>query len=114
MQLGFYDHHRQTYGSQPLDHGTVGEFMIGDYGDSLGNGVGDGGELMIVLHDLRHLPDRSLSPRLEAFSDAYGTLAQLMNDGTWKAICDATINHRHDLSRLLIARGLIDLSHNKL
>lgn len=121
MKLGFYDHHRQSYGHMPIraaDPDVVGEFMIGDYTDE-DSGVRDGGEFAIHLvklstHTYGEMSRHYLAPMLRVFHDATGSLRAFLDSGAWDAVHEQAaakaITRRDDLTSILTAAGLFDRS----
>lgn len=121
-RLSFYDHDRQNYADVVPVRGLHDhEIMVGDYvGDG---GVGARGELSLCLHRFSRgatpfwseRSDSELSVQVCVFGDAHGTLRELERLGVMRDL--DTRNPRRprlrtadDVSRMLIARGLRDVS----
>jgi hypothetical protein len=114
IELGFYDHARQTYGHMPIrEDGAVAEFMVGDYGDS-DQGVGRGGEFAIYLYRFDNRPFGSpakpLSVQLQVFDDAFGSLRRFDAIGALALIEKSDIWNNDDLAAVLLGAGLRDRS----
>lgn len=123
--LAFYDYARQDYAETlPLKGSAEAEFMVGDYGKTLNNGVGLGGEFAIHLHRFSrpdpwpftgqgNRPGLALTAQLRVFSDATGSLDAFMP--TWRVVAAESeagrIRSADDLTRILVENGLRDLSH---
>lgn len=110
--LGFYDHHRQSYGHMPLrsDHkSVVGEFMVGGFTSE----DDPRGEFAIELYDFsspHQDPPRPLSPRVQAFTDSFDSLRDALAAGLLDALEKNKIHGRDDLTAVLLGCGFKDTS----
>ncbi len=106
-KLGFYDHARQSY-SDAVPHAMAGEFMVGDYSERTGHGVGDLGEFKILLHDFGR---GKLSPQIQFFGDAVQAIEEMRRlcDGNL-AVVLAEVVDAAQFSERLIGLGLRDVS----
>lgn len=112
IELSFYDHIRQGYAKAVPPRVSGGEIMIGDYGKpGEDEGVGEGGEFAIVLHDLNER-SKLLSPQLRVFHDATGSLARFIELGGLDVM--AEVENSEELSKRLIELGLEDRSDTPL
>ena len=115
--LAFYDQHRMGY--VHLRETDPDEFMIGGYSsdDFENDGVDERGEFKVVLHRFNETslfgtsrPSKTISAQLCIFNDAFAALAEITQKGVLSALETTTLHTRDDLTRLLLACGLVDVS----
>lgn len=112
-RLSFYDHGRQDY-AEAVPPSEAGEFMVGAYGEpGEDEGVHEGGEFKIVLHDHRSHGAKGLTPQLLVFGDALGSLQEFLRIGGG-ALIEVDHADTDAFSRAIMALGLEDRSDTPL